>query len=231
MDLETAEVSWHSDAAGCRRCRGDRPPPIAATIPGQPGNAAPGRSAMSAASTPARAPAAGSGFSTPSRIKANSATTHMVRRWPDHRLWPAAGVWGEMCADVRNWALVFMSASNCRPGDYIGVKRKGPGLFGESLVALDLKTGKRKMALPDGPSRPAGDNDVPCSAMSVRHPGERQDRRRPIAQPTKQSLPLCLQPRDWRADLANPGSAALGGRRARRMVFADPANPLKAAGL
>ena len=95
-----------------------------------------------------------------------------------------AGVWGEMCADVE-LGTVFIGVE-LPSGDYIGVKRKGPGLFGESLVALDLKTGKRKWHF-QMVHHGLWDNDVPCSAMCVDIPVNGKIVKA-IAQPTKQSF-------------------------------------------
>src|SRR5258706_12277537 len=49
-------------------------------------------------------------------------------------------------------------------GDYYGGNRPGNGLFGESLVALDLKTGKRKwhyQLVHHG----LWDHDIPCAPI------------------------------------------------------------------
>jgi quinoprotein glucose dehydrogenase len=95
-----------------------------------------------------------------------------------------AGVWGQMCADDE-LGMVYIGVE-LPSGDYIGVKRKGPGLFGESLVALDLKTGKRKWHF-QMVHHGLWDNDVPCSAMCVDIPVNGQIVKA-IAQPTKQSF-------------------------------------------
>ncbi len=95
-----------------------------------------------------------------------------------------AGVWGQMCADP-DLNLVYFGVE-LPSGDYIGVKRKGPGLFGESLVAVDLKTGKRKWHF-QMVHHGLWDNDVPCSAMCVDIPVDGKIVKA-IAQPTKQSF-------------------------------------------
>jgi quinoprotein glucose dehydrogenase len=52
------------------------------------------------------------------------------------------GVWGQISVD-ENLGLVYLPVE-LPTGDYFGGDRPGNGLFGESLVALDLQTGKRK---------------------------------------------------------------------------------------
>jgi quinoprotein glucose dehydrogenase len=52
------------------------------------------------------------------------------------------GVWAQMTVD-EDTDTVFLPVE-MPTGDYYGGHRPGDGLFGESLVALDLKTGKRK---------------------------------------------------------------------------------------
>jgi quinoprotein glucose dehydrogenase len=53
-----------------------------------------------------------------------------------------AGVWGQISVD-EELGTVFLPVE-MPTGDYYGGHRPGAGLFGESLVAVDLKTGKRK---------------------------------------------------------------------------------------
>ena len=94
------------------------------------------------------------------------------------------GSWGEMCADPELGLLYF--GVELPAGDYIGVKRRGAGLFGESLVALDLKTGKRKWHF-QMVHHGLWDNDVPCSAILCDIPVDGKIVKA-IAQPTKQSF-------------------------------------------
>jgi quinoprotein glucose dehydrogenase len=53
-----------------------------------------------------------------------------------------AGVWSQMTVD-EELGILYLPVE-LPTGDYYGGHRPGAGLFGESLVALDLKTGKRK---------------------------------------------------------------------------------------
>jgi len=95
-----------------------------------------------------------------------------------------AGSWGEMCADPElNTVYVGIELP---VGDYLGMHRKGPGLFGESLVALDLKTGQRKWHY-QMVHHGLWDHDVPCSAMIVDIPVNGKTVKA-IAQPTKQAF-------------------------------------------
>jgi quinoprotein glucose dehydrogenase len=52
------------------------------------------------------------------------------------------GVWAQMSAD-EELGLVYLPVE-MPTGDYYGGHRPGAGLYGESLVAVDIKTGKRK---------------------------------------------------------------------------------------
>ena len=52
------------------------------------------------------------------------------------------GVWAQMSADPE-LGLVYLPVE-LPTGDHYGGHRPGNGLFGESIVAVDLKTGKRK---------------------------------------------------------------------------------------
>ena len=52
------------------------------------------------------------------------------------------GAWAQMSADLE-LGLVYVPTEMAAT-DYYGVNRPGNGLFGESIVALDIRTGKRK---------------------------------------------------------------------------------------
>src|SRR5262249_44796465 len=73
-----------------------------------------------------------------------------------------AGVWAQMTID-EELGTVFLPVE-LPTGDYYGGHRPGNGLFGESLVALDLKTGKRKwhyQLVHHG----IWDMDIPCAPI------------------------------------------------------------------
>jgi quinoprotein glucose dehydrogenase len=93
-----------------------------------------------------------------------------------------AGVWGDMCADPELGVVYF--GVELPVGDYWGAHRKGPGLFGESLVAVDVRTGKRRWHY-QMVHHGIWDHDVPCSAMIVDIPVNGRIVKA-IAQPTKQ---------------------------------------------
>ena len=92
------------------------------------------------------------------------------------------GVWGQMSAD-EELGLLYLPVE-MPTGDYYGGHRPGAGLFGESLVALDIKTGKRKwhyQFIKHG----IWDWDLPCAGIlgDVTIDGRM---RKIIMQPTKQ---------------------------------------------
>jgi quinoprotein glucose dehydrogenase len=72
------------------------------------------------------------------------------------------GVWGQISVD-ENLGLVYLPVE-LPTGDYFGGDRPGNGLFGESLVAVDLETGKRKwhyQLVHHG----LWDMDIPCAPI------------------------------------------------------------------
>jgi quinoprotein glucose dehydrogenase len=94
-----------------------------------------------------------------------------------------AGVWGQMSADPE-LGLVYLPVE-LPTGDYYGGNRPGAGLFGESIVALDVKTGRRKwhyQLVHHG----IWDMDIPCAPIlaDLNVNGRVV---KAIAQPTKQA--------------------------------------------
>jgi len=72
------------------------------------------------------------------------------------------GVWGQISVDLQ-LGLAYLPVE-LPTGDYYGGHRPGNGLFGESLVAVDLKTGKRKwhyQLVHHG----IWDMDIPCAPI------------------------------------------------------------------
>ena len=72
------------------------------------------------------------------------------------------GVWAQITVD-EELGLVYLPVE-LPTGDYYGGHRPGNGLFGESLVAVDLKTGKRKwhyQLVHHG----IWDMDIPCAPI------------------------------------------------------------------
>ncbi|MSO29675.1 MAG: pyrroloquinoline quinone-dependent dehydrogenase [Acidobacteria bacterium] len=75
-----------------------------------------------------------------------------------------AGVWGQMSID-QELGMVYLPVE-LPTGDYYGGHRPGNNLFGESIVALDLKTGQRKwhyQLVHHG----IWDWDIPCAPILV----------------------------------------------------------------
>jgi quinoprotein glucose dehydrogenase len=73
-----------------------------------------------------------------------------------------AGVWAQMTID-EELNLVFLPVE-LPTGDYYGGNRPGAGLFGESVVALDLKTGVRKWHY-QTVHHGIWDMDIPCAPI------------------------------------------------------------------
>jgi quinoprotein glucose dehydrogenase len=93
-----------------------------------------------------------------------------------------AGVWAQISVDEES-GTVFLPVE-MPTGDYYGGHRPGAGLFGESLIAVDLKTGKRKwhyQFIQHG----IWDWDLPCAPIiaDVTIDGRM---RKIVMQPTKQ---------------------------------------------
>ncbi|HZP34413.1 MAG TPA: pyrroloquinoline quinone-dependent dehydrogenase [Candidatus Acidoferrales bacterium] len=94
------------------------------------------------------------------------------------------GVWAQISVD-EELGLVYLPVE-LPTGDYYGGDRPGNGLFGESIVAVDLQTGKRKwhyQLVHHG----IWDMDIPCAPMLVDiNVGGRTVKA--VAQPTKQGF-------------------------------------------
>jgi quinoprotein glucose dehydrogenase len=93
-----------------------------------------------------------------------------------------AGVWAQMSVD-EDLGLVYLPVE-LPTGDYYGGHRPGAGLFGESVVAVDFQTGKRKwhyQLVHHG----IWDMDIPCAPIlaDIVVDGRRI---KALAQPTKQ---------------------------------------------
>jgi quinoprotein glucose dehydrogenase len=93
------------------------------------------------------------------------------------------GVWGQISVD-EDLGLVYLPVE-LPTGDYFGGDRPGNGLFGESLVAVDLQTGKRRwhyQLVHHG----LWDMDIPCAPIlaDITIDGHTV---KAVAQPTKQA--------------------------------------------
>ena len=106
--------------------------------------------------------------------------------------------------------------------DEYGGHRPGNNLFGNSLVALDVKTGKRKWHF-QMVHHDIWDYDTPMAPnlLDVTVDGKP---RKIIAQTTQAGLGLRVRSRDRRADLADRRDAGAAERGARRADVADAAD-------
>jgi len=94
------------------------------------------------------------------------------------------GVWGQISVDEQ-LGMVYLPVE-LPTGDYYGGHRPGNGLFGESVVAVDLKTGQRKwhyQLVHHG----IWDMDIPCAPMLVDLTVNGRAVKA-LAQPTKQAF-------------------------------------------
>jgi len=94
------------------------------------------------------------------------------------------GVWGQISVD-EDLGLVYLPVE-MPTGDYYGGDRPGNGLFGESLVAVDLRTGVRKwhyQLVHHG----IWDMDIPCAPILVDIVVNGRSIKA-VAQPTKQAV-------------------------------------------
>jgi quinoprotein glucose dehydrogenase len=93
------------------------------------------------------------------------------------------GVWGQISVD-ETLGLVYLPVE-LPTGDYFGGDRPGDGLFGESLVAVDLETGKRKWHF-QLVHHGLWDMDIPCAPIlaDINVEGKIV---KAVAQPTKQA--------------------------------------------
>src|SRR2546422_5049376 len=94
------------------------------------------------------------------------------------------GVWGQISVD-EELGMVFLPVE-LPTGDYYGGHRPGNGLFGESVVALDLKTGARKWHF-QLVHHGIWDMDIPCAPILADITINGQTIKA-VAQPTKQAF-------------------------------------------
>ena len=95
-----------------------------------------------------------------------------------------AGVWGQISVDEQ-LGMAFIPVE-LPTGDYYGGHRPGNGLFGETVLAVDLKTGQRKwhyQLVHHG----IWDMDIPCAPMLVDITVNGRTVKA-VAQPTKQAF-------------------------------------------
>ena len=130
------------------------------------------------------------------------------------------GVWAQISVD-EDLGLAYLPVE-LPTGDYYGGHRPGNGLFGESIVAVDLKTGQRKwhyQLVHHG----MWDMDIPCAPMLVDITVNGQPVKA-LAQPTKQSMLYVFNRVTGQPIWPIEEKPVPQGRRARRMVFAHAAD-------
>jgi quinoprotein glucose dehydrogenase len=93
-----------------------------------------------------------------------------------------AGCWGQISADLE-LGLAYLPIE-LPSGDEVGIYRAGPGLFGESIVAVDIQTGQRRWHY-QTVHHGLWDRDIPCAPIlcDIPHNGRIV---KALAQPTKQ---------------------------------------------
>ncbi len=98
------------------------------------------------------------------------------------------GVWAQMSADLE-LGLAYLPVE-LPTGDSSGMYRKGNALFGESIVAVDIETGKRRWHY-QTQHHGIWDRDLPCAPIlcDITHEGRRI---KALAQPTKMSILFVL---------------------------------------
>jgi len=94
------------------------------------------------------------------------------------------GAWGQISIDPE-LGIAYLPIESAT-GDYFGADRPGDNLFAESLVAVDLQTGKRKWHF-QLVHHGIWDHDIPCAPILV---DIRRDGKliKAVAQPTKQAF-------------------------------------------
>jgi quinoprotein glucose dehydrogenase len=113
--------------------------------------------------------------------------------WPPDLYKSAGGVhnWSEMSADEER-GIAYVPFGTARY-DFYGGNRPGDNLFGNSLVALDVKNRKIEVVLPDGPSRSVGLRSAHCTKTSD---GAAQRTRRRCRRPANEArVPVCVRSR------------------------------------
>jgi quinoprotein glucose dehydrogenase len=95
-----------------------------------------------------------------------------------------AGVWGQISVDEQ-LNTVYLPVE-LPTGDYFGAHRPGNGLFGESIVAVDLRTGQRKWHF-QLVHHGLWDMDIPCAPILTDIVVDGKPIKA-LAQPTKQGI-------------------------------------------
>ena len=141
--------------------------------------------------------------------------------WPKDA-WKYAGganTWGEITVDEKRGIAYFPTGSPTY--DYYGADRIGSNLFGNCLLALDARTGKRlwhfQMVHHDLWDY---DNTAAPQLMTVRHDGKAID---VVAQSTQTGIPVRVRSRHGQAAVAHRRAAGAEEPHAGRAGVADAA--------
>ena len=138
-----------------------------------------------------------------------------------------AGVWAQMSID-EELGLVYLPVE-LPTGDYYGGHRPGDTLYGESIVAVELKTGIRRwhyQLVHHG----IWDFDISCAPILADIVVDGRSIKA-LAQPTKQGWVYVLDSRHRRAGMADRGAPRRGVDGSRREGQPDAAIRYEAAGL
>ena len=137
------------------------------------------------------------------------------------------GVWNQMAVD-EELGLVYLPVET-PTSDFYGGHRPGNNLFAESLVAVDLKTGRRKWHF-QLVHHPLWNMDISTAPIleDITVDGKHHQGRVDHGQAGDG---LRVRSRDRTAGVADRGTARPARRRARREVLADAALPDQAAAL
>ena len=136
-----------------------------------------------------------------------------------------AGVWGAISADPQ-LGLAYLPVESPY-GDMYGGLRPGANLYGESIVAVDLKTGKRRWHFQTS-HHPLWDYDIPTAPILVDAVKDGKTIKA-LAQATKQGLLFVLNRETGEPIWPIPESARAARQRAGRVVFADATDPAHCA--
>ena len=131
-------------------------------------------------------------------------------------------MWGFAAPVDEKRGIVYIPLGSASP-NYWGGSRPGSNVFSDSLLALDLKTGQVSVAFPDGAPRYLG------FGHADRGSADRSDGRRQEASDHRQreqdQLVLRIRSSDRQAGVRRGRAARAQGRRPRRILLADAADP------
>ena len=120
------------------------------------------------------------------------------------------GVWTQITVD-EELGIAYLPVE-IPTGDYFGGHRPGNNLFAESLVAVDLETGKRIWHF-QFVHHPIWDYDMPCAPILVDITVDGRPIKA-VAQPTKQGFVFVFDRADRRAGVADRGAPRREGHGA-----------------